>query len=390
MSAFKKFVARYAIPDVASDIRDEFVVHAAQDVQKSARWLFLLLFLTTPLAILAGNPEVPWAVRIGMPIAMGGYCLLGFAMLSRTIDFARKPKLAAHYLVDSSVSSCFGAVICSSWCVMSWLYAPADDRLQFPIILVMGALATAYCLSNVRIGAIANLVIDLVPISLLLLASGRMLDFAAGCSLLFAGLFQWRMINAHQQHVLELLAVKKENRMLALTDPLTGLLNRRALHDFSEALAGDDAPARLLLVDIDRFKTINDTHGHDVGDEVLIAVAKIVDGYSANNVSAARLGGEEFALLGTDRDLPAAMAAKLLAEVRNARMPHGDTVTISIGVAEGWLEDDSDWQKLYTRADAALYEAKNSGRNRFCHIDDIESTRPEPETAEAVERTRAA
>lgn len=376
MSGFKKFVARHAIPDVAPDIRDEYVVHAATDVQKNARWLFFLLFMTTPLAAFAGSPEVPWMVRIGMPIAMGLYCLLGFVMLSRKLDFAANPKMAAHYVVDSSISSCFGAIICSMWCVLSWLYAPADDRLQFPIILVMGALATAYCLSNIRIGAAANLVIDLVPISLLLLASGRALDFAAGCSLLFAGYFQWRMINAHQAHVLDLLRLKKQNRVLALTDPLTGLLNRRALQDFAEALGDGEAPARLLLIDIDNFKAINDAHGHDVGDDVLVAVARVIDGFSGNNISAARLGGEEFALLGSDPDLPTPRALQVLAAVREAPMPHGDRVTISIGIAEGRLDTPDAWQNLYTQADAALYEAKNSGRNRACHADSAETAVP--------------
>ncbi len=376
MRGFRKFVARQAIPDVAADIRDEFVVHAAQDVQKNARWLFFFLFLTTPLAVLAGNPDVPWMVRVGMPIAMGCYCLLGAVMLSRKINFSGNPKLAAHYVVDSSISSCFGAIICSSWCVLSWMYAPADDRLQFPIILVMGAFATAYCLSNMRIGAIANLVIDLVPISLLLVTSGSPLDFAAGCSLLLAAMFQCRMINAHQSHVLDLLHLKKHSRTLALTDPMTGLLNRRALQDFSEALRGDKAPMRLLLIDIDFFKRINDAHGHDTGDEVLVEVARIIDGFSGNNVSAARLGGEEFALLGTDAALPAATAMQLLKRVREAAMPHGEQVTISIGIAEEKLDDDVAWQRLYSRADRALYEAKRSGRNRFMHADEAVEENP--------------
>ena len=373
MSGFKKFVARYAIPDVTPDIRDEFVVHAAHAVQRNARWLFFLLFLTTPLAALAGSPEVPWMVRVGMPIVMGAYCLLGFAMLSRRVDFSKSPKLAAHYVVDSSISSCFGAIICSSWCVLSWMSAPADDRLQFPIILVMGALATAYCLANIKIGALANLLIDLVPISLLLLTSGRALDFAAGASLLFAGMFQWRMINAHQEHVLDLLRLKKQNRVLALTDPLTKLLNRRALQDFSEALSDDDEPARLLLIDIDHFKSINDTYGHDMGDDVLVLVANAVNSFSGNNVSAARLGGEEFALLGTNADLPAATALQLLAAVREIEMPFDGEVTVSVGIAEGDLSDAEGWQRLYSEADRALYEAKETGRNRACHVSDIDT-----------------
>lgn len=390
MSGFKKFVARHAIPDIAPDIRDEFVIHAASDVQKNARWLFFFLFLTAPLAAFAGSPEAPWMVRWGMPIVMGAYCLLGLGMLSRPIDFEGNPKVARHYVVDSAISSWFGAIICSSWCVLSWLYAPADDRLQFPIILVMGALATAYCLANVRIGAVGNLLIDLLPISLLLLTTGRMLDFAAGVSLFLAGLFQWRMINAHHRHVIDLLVLKKRNRTLALTDPLTGLLNRRALMDFADALAADDEPARLILIDIDRFKTINDTHGHDVGDEVLNKVAQIIRSFEDDSISAARLGGEEFALLGSETALPAATAMRLLSAVREGTMPHGDQVTISIGIAEGSLAPAEGWRRLYSRADSALYEAKREGRNRFCHAGEISSEHPHRRSTDAPDAAASA
>lgn len=390
MSGFKKFVARHAIPDIAPDIQDEFVIHAASEVQKNARWLFFFLFLTAPLAALAGSPETPWMVRLGMPIVMGAYCLLGLAMLSRPINFQGHPKTARHYVVDSAISSWFGAIISSAWCVLSWLYALADDRLQFPIILVMGALATSYCLANVRIGAVGNLLIDLVPISLLLLTAGRMLDFAAGSSLLLAGLFQWRMINAHHNHVIDLLELKKRNRTLALTDSLTGLLNRRALMDFADALAVDDEPARLLLIDIDRFKAINDAHGHDRGDEVLIEVAQIIRGFEADSISAARLGGEEFALLGSESALPAAAAMQLLAAIREAEMPHGDQVTVSIGIAEGSLATDDGWRKLYSLADNALYEAKRGGRNRFCHAGEISDEHPHRRSTDAPDAAACA
>lgn len=372
----RQTVSRLAIPDIAPDIRDEFVVHAATEVQRNARWLFAFLFMTTPLAILAGHSDTPWLVRWGLPLLMGAYCLMGFIQLSRPMRFREKPHFAARFVVDASISSCFGAVVSSAWCVASWLTAPADDRLQFPIILVMGALATAYCLANVRIGAVANLVIDLLPISLLLLTSGRVLDFAAGFSLLLAGMFQWRMINAHHRHVLDLLHLQKQNRTLALTDPLTGLLNRRALLDFAEAIALGGDHARLILIDIDRFKSINDAHGHDAGDEVLIEVARVIEARAGNNVSAARIGGEEFALLGATDALPAAAALALLSEIRTAAMPHGLVVTASMGIAEGPLGDEQAWRKLYGRADEALYEAKRTGRNRACHADERRAAPP--------------
>ena len=190
--------------------------------------------------------------------------------------------------------------------------------------------------------------------------------------------------------MLDLLQLKKQNRTLALTDPLTGLLNRRALQDFADALGDDREPARLLLIDIDRFKAINDAHGHDMGDEVLIRVAQIIDGFSGNNVSAARPGGEEFALLGSNADLPPATALQVLAAVREADMPHGEQVTISVGIAEGMLNYEDGWQRLYTDADKALYEAKNTGRIRFCHIKEIDEGQPRRRAADLPAPSAAA
>ncbi|MEL7518093.1 MAG: GGDEF domain-containing protein, partial [Pseudomonadota bacterium] len=183
---------------------------------------------------------------------------------------------------------------------------------------------------------------------------------------------------------------KKQNRVLALTDPLTKLLNRRALQDFSEALSDDKEPVRLLLIDIDHFKSINDTYGHDMGDEVLVLVANTVNSFSGNNVSAARLGGEEFALLGTNADLPAATALQLLAAVREVDMPFDGQVTVSVGIAEGKLSDADGWQRLYTEADDALYEAKETGRNRACHVSDIDTQPKRRRMEDSKDITKAA
>ena len=78
----------------------------------------------------------------------------------------------------------------------------------------------------------------------------------------------------------------------------------------------------------------------------------------------ARIGGEELAILGRADELPEALAAGLLHDVRTARMPHGGTVTVSLGIAEGPVHSEGDWRDLFQRADRALYEVKRDGRNR--------------------------
>lgn len=158
-------------------------------------------------------------------------------------------------------------------------------------------------------------------------------------------------------------ADERAARHLANVDSLTGLLNRRAL--LAQLIAwGSPEPLRLLIVDIDRFKAINDQHGHLVGDEVLRAVAELLAIRADLNASVARLGGEEFALIGTANDLSEAVALGILADIRGETMPGGVRVTVSVGMAEGMVLCEDDWRELYRRADAALYQAKSEGRNR--------------------------
>jgi diguanylate cyclase (GGDEF)-like protein len=148
-------------------------------------------------------------------------------------------------------------------------------------------------------------------------------------------------------------------RMLADIDPLTGLLNRRA---FLARAIGRTEEQVLLLADIDHFKQVNDTIGHDGGDEVLRVVARTLRQAVPLEALVARFGGEEFAIV-----VPATQAIEaetVLARLRAARMPYDLTVTASIGVARGPLTREADWKALYRAADAALFDAKKAGRDR--------------------------
>ena len=155
---------------------------------------------------------------------------------------------------------------------------------------------------------------------------------------------------------------------LAETDPLTGLFNRRAfLRKASDALVQAHALASSLcavLIDIDHFKRINDTFGHDIGDSAIRAVAELVGGIGI----AGRLGGEEYALILPETGISAAMT--VAEELRRRafglriRSPKGPVrLTCSFGVAEHVAPESV--ESLIQRADEALYEAKEAGRNRI-------------------------
>ncbi len=163
-----------------------------------------------------------------------------------------------------------------------------------------------------------------------------------------------------------------EVRRLALTDPVTGLWNRHHLDTELtariDAAAAGGRPLALLMIDIDRFKPINDRHGHAIGDRVLRAVAtRLANGIRSGD-TLARFGGDELALIMPETPLAVAagVAERLRALVADGTTEVPFAVTISIGVAE--LEAGETASTLLARSDKALYAAKVDGRNRVAAV----------------------
>ncbi|MBL1276923.1 MAG: diguanylate cyclase [Ectothiorhodospiraceae bacterium] len=168
----------------------------------------------------------------------------------------------------------------------------------------------------------------------------------------------------------------KRVRQESLIDPLTGIQNRRA---FDESLSenctqagASHQPLCLLLVDIDFFKKVNDTHGHVVGDAVLKQVANVINDTVRGGDVLARYGGEEFAVLlpNTPMDGAERVADNICNIVRNCSMNQLSVgaeigrITVSVGVAQ--FHSSESGEAFVVRSDTALYRAKESGRNRVC------------------------
>ena len=157
-------------------------------------------------------------------------------------------------------------------------------------------------------------------------------------------------------------AETKAFEALANTDALTGLENRRAMLSRVQAAFADDVGAAVLLIDIDRFKRINDHFGHDVGDRVLRDVAVRLEQVVGVTGHVARWGGEEFLVLVPRGHNASALAKKLVQRVRAQQVGAGITVTVSVGgAARSEVASLEDWLRL---ADARLYAAKENGRDR--------------------------
>ncbi len=166
--------------------------------------------------------------------------------------------------------------------------------------------------------------------------------------------------------------------MLSRTDMLSGLMNRRAFLDTFERTRGDVA---LILLDIDRFKSINDTLGHKAGDDVIVRVAQCLTDLLGEGATVARIGGEEFAVLlvGPRSEEALEVAQSICRSVEAmgfevAGLPV--SVTISGGVSAGVSE--LGFSELFSAADRALYLAKASGRNRIVHARELAETALDP------------
>lgn len=152
-------------------------------------------------------------------------------------------------------------------------------------------------------------------------------------------------------------------RMQAMSDELTALPNRR---HFRQRLAHyHTEPLSLLLIDLDHFKQINDRYGHDVGDDVLVEFGQLLHRLCPPEALAARLGGEEFALLlPTDQTAqPEQLAIRILHECHSIRISAQQHLTVSIGA--GIRQPDETVERLMKRVDEALYQAKEAGRNQL-------------------------
>jgi len=159
-----------------------------------------------------------------------------------------------------------------------------------------------------------------------------------------------------------------EAQLDAYTDFLTGLRNRRYLEIILERelfrLWRYGRPLSLILLDLDGFKAVNDTHGHEVGDRVLRTLARCLEDHLRQSDRAVRLGGEEFAVVLPETELPQAirLAERLRREVALLKVPPVESLSASFGVAQAVPADSP--LSLLKRADEALYRAKRRGKNR--------------------------
>lgn len=215
------------------------------------------------------------------------------------------------------------------------------------------------------------------PIVFLTAESSERVDIeamnAGALDYLVKGEISSRSLERSLRYALKLGETLEALRRLATRDQLTGLLNRR---EFDRIIAEEEErshrfghPVGLVMFDIDRFKTINDTHGHPVGDAVLREVARRLAAEARTVDRVARFGGEEFAMIVMESDSAAAMevARRVCAAVEREPILAGETLPLNVTLSAGAAAMPADAktaEQLVVAADRALYAAKAGGRNR--------------------------
>ena len=191
--------------------------------------------------------------------------------------------------------------------------------------------------------------------------------------------FRPKELLARVNRELQLKSYQEELKFLASTDPMTKLYNRRYFSEIAKNILEIDrrneCELSLLMLDIDKFKNVNDTYGHAIGDEVIIFVADILKKYQRKSDVICRYGGEEFVILLPLTSLNNALlvAEKIRKCIEESAVKIGKIeslkMTVSIGVSQVDVLNELNIEATLGRADEALYEAKNLGRNRVCKRD---------------------
>ena len=274
----------------------------------------------------------------------------------------------ARYLIGTTAVATVVAMALGLWGILL-LNSNVGDQPFVPLFIALGSVACAFCLSSLPRAAFATICFATAPVTGWLLFSSTKLQVTTGLTLLVIFALILRLVVHQYRYLVEKVVTHDRMRTLAYTDPLTQLPNRTLFEQrldqaLCEADRGRDQVA-LIVLDVDRFKTVNDSMGHAAGDALLKEIAARLLRTVPATGTAARLGGDEFAII-----LPQIAGQETAMETIRA-MLHGldapilfDGRLMNASVSAGaaiWPGDGGDADELLRSADLALYAAKGKG-----------------------------
>jgi len=326
-----------------------------------------------PAIIVLGNDSVVWGTILQwwglqafygkQPAKAGWFIGAAFFVLHGFLLAADAPMGPRVFLLAATLLTLL------AFCFRTVWTETASER-TFASRLVLGALAAL----------IANNALRNIAVLLGLMSAGPATPTFTGVALIYLVPLAGILLYVTGLLLLYFERMVKEKHHLGTHDELTGLLNRRAITAGGEreiAMASRNRYAlAVAFIDIDFFKRINDSLGHEAGDTVLVEITQLLKKTCREVDLIGRYGGEEFCIVlpGVDTERAEIVGERLLAAIAPYRFRDRYPVTVSVGLAAlGADADDRSWNSLIKRADAELYRAKNMGRNKFCIAPDTDN-----------------
>ncbi len=323
-------------------------------------------------ALAAARGVIPdiWSIQIGNAVALLGESawICGFRLMDkRKLDWSAflppaiwlmgvsLPWVSASFVNRVILYDLAGAVGAT---LLAFAVRPADGRRE-PARGQLGIVFMA--LACLCFGSALWMVLVSPPLEKAMVYRGYM-TLAYGLAVIVAIVLNGKLLMERAE---------RRWRAISITDTLTGVLNRRGLQESYDILAGagpqQTQKLAALLFDLDHFKRINDRHGHQAGDTVLVEFARVARQFVPRSGAFGRMGGEEFVAFVPidDQSQAEALAETIRADFCRGPLPAGRSMvsaTVSIGVAI-MARDTASWDRLVSSADRALYAAKHAGRN---------------------------
>ncbi len=353
-------------PVVPADVRDDLAMLRLERLRAQVPTLYVTTMLVVLTSMSGADRNAPFHLQYALPMTIIAMCAARLTWWLRRRKEQVDADRARQIVKRTGIIASIICLTAADWTVSSWIDSVPGQRTYYPLFMVVGALAAAFCLSSTRVATVLVLASGVGPVLVAQLVIGNEMDRLAAAVILLATVFLLRMNQQQHNQQIDLLRLQRRMYQQASTDSLTGIGNRRALYERLEGELVQRSRVGLVLLDLDGFKPVNDAHGHATGDRLLVAVAARLSDAAAERATAYRLGGDEFAIVanGSGDYETQLLATSLLGGIAAAFDIDGLRLTIGACTGAAHSRTDESIDSLIARADERLYAAKALRGNR--------------------------
>ncbi|MBS0253620.1 MAG: diguanylate cyclase [Proteobacteria bacterium] len=340
-------------------IRRRLAVEQAERLNAGLPLLCLVIAANALAMAMAVLGDLPWWQQAVPPALIITTCLIAVARLRARRHTRRNP--VRQLRTAARIATALG-LVAGLWCVNAFVETERYYCMVAPVFLGIGSLVAATCLLAAPRAALAGMIAAVTPIAARMAAFDNLGVRAMAVMLVLLTAMQGAVVLGKFRETVGLLVSRHELTRVAASDALTTLANRRAFMPALEGALARGRPVLLALLDLDGFKQVNDRHGHQAGDALLVEVAGRIRTLAPRALSLARLGGDEFALLfdiASGEDGARAALESLYAAISLPFAWQGGVLMVgaSIGSARS-PADGSGAAELLLQADTRLYADK--------------------------------